>query len=320
MCITNHIPEAKEVILAEANALNLLAENLDDSFNKAVALLLDSSGKVAVTGMGKSGHIARKVAATLSSTGTPALFIHPSEASHGDLGMLEEGKDILLAFSNSGETAELTSILQFCVRFHIPIIGVTANKDSTLGRHSDLIFSLPKLSEACPLGCAPTTSTTMMLALGDSLSLCLLSARGFTMEDFKRYHPGGKLGTRLLAVSDLMHTGDEMPLASPNALMSEVLMIMTGKRLGCLGIVDNNKLIGIITDGDLRRHMGPNLLNSKTYDIMTKNPISFTPETMAAKALALMQAKEITNAFVLSPDGRPVGVIHIHDCLQASVI
>jgi arabinose-5-phosphate isomerase len=315
----NHIPRASEVILTEARGLELLSESLDDSFNEAVGLILIRKGRVAVTGMGKSGHIARKVAATLSSTGSPAFFIHPSEAGHGDLGMLEQGKDILLAYSNSGQTEELQAILRFCARFQIPVIGVTANKDSFLGRHADIILPLPNLSEACPLGCAPTTSTAMMLALGDALALCLLSARGFTVEDFHEYHPGGKLGSRLLAVKDLMHVGDEMPLAPPDSKMSDVLVIMTGKRLGCLGIVENDLLIGIITDGDLRRHMGPDLLNSKTRDIMTKKPISFAPETMAAKALALMQEKEITNAFVVSPEGRPVGVIHIHDCLAAGV-
>jgi arabinose-5-phosphate isomerase len=315
----NHIPRASEVILTEAKGLELLAASLDDSFNAGVGLILNRKGRVAVTGMGKSGHIARKVAATLSSTGTPAFFIHPSEAGHGDLGMLEQGKDVLLAYSNSGQTEELSSILIFCARSRIPVIGVTANRESLLGKYADIIIPLPNLSEACPLGCAPTTSTAMMLALGDALSLCLLSARGFTVEDFHAYHPGGKLGSRLLAVKDLMHTGDEMPLASPDALMSEVLVIMTGKRLGCLGVVENGLLIGMITDGDLRRHMGPDLLNARTRDIMTLKPITFTPETMAAKALALMQEREITNAFVVSPDGSPAGVIHIHDCLAAGV-
>ncbi|MDR2350949.1 MAG: KpsF/GutQ family sugar-phosphate isomerase [Deltaproteobacteria bacterium] len=316
----NHIPVAEEVILTEARALALLAEKLDDSFNEAVELISRSRGRVAVTGMGKSGHIARKVAATLSSTGTPAFFIHPSEAGHGDLGMLEQGKDVLLAYSNSGDTPELAVILQFCARFRIPVIGVTSNGSGLLGKHSDIVFALPAISEACPLGCAPTTSTTMMLALGDALALCLLSARGFTLEDFRKYHPGGKLGTRLLLVKDLMRSGDDMPLASPDAPMSEVLVIMTGKRLGCLGIVENEKLRGIITDGDLRRHMGPGLLSSPTRDVMTPNPVSFAPETLAAKALADMQAKGITNAFAISPDGRPVGVVHIHDFLQAGVM
>ncbi|MDR2461038.1 MAG: KpsF/GutQ family sugar-phosphate isomerase [Deltaproteobacteria bacterium] len=300
--------------------MELLASKLDDSFNQACELILRRKGRVAVTGMGKSGHIARKVAATLSSTGTQAFFIHPSEAGHGDLGMLNPDSDTVLAYSNSGETVELSAILQFCIRFKIPIIGVTMNPKSLLGNQSDIVLILPTLSEACPLGCAPTTSTTMMLALGDALALSLLSTRGFTQEDFHQYHPGGKLGSRLLLVGDLMHTKDDMPIASPDAKMSEVLVIMTGKRLGCLGIVDKGKLVGMITDGDLRRHMSPNLMESYTKDIMTPNPITFSPDTLAARALALMQDKEITNAFVVSNNKEPLGVIHIHDCLAAGVV
>jgi arabinose-5-phosphate isomerase len=319
MTAKNHIPGAAQVILQEARGLELLAQNLDQSFNQAVELILSSTGRIAVTGMGKSGHIARKVAATLSSTGSPAFFIHPSEAGHGDLGMLVPKKDILLAYSNSGQTVELSAILQFCLRYNIPIIAITQNPDSMLGKQADLVFGLPKLSEACPLGCAPTTSTTMMLALGDALALGLLSARGFTLEDFHQYHPGGKLGNRLLSVGDLMHTGEAMPIVAPATLMSEALVTMTRKRLGCLGVVEAGKLVGIITDGDLRRHMGPNLLLVQAREIMTQNPITFSPETMAAKALARLQESEITNAFVVSPAGEPLGVLHIHDCLTSGV-
>jgi len=319
MAAKNHIPGAASVILQEARGLELLAQNLDQSFNQAVDLILSSPGRVAVTGMGKSGHIARKVAATLSSTGSPAFFIHPSEAGHGDLGMLVPKKDVLLAYSNSGQTVELSAILRYCLRYNIPIIAITQNPDSILGKQADLVFCLPKLSEACPLGCAPTTSTTMMLALGDALALGLLSARGFTMEDFHQYHPGGKLGTRLLSVSDLMHTGEAMPIIAPETLMSEALVVMTGKRLGCLGIVEDGKLVGLITDGDLRRHMGPDLLQTQAQKIMTKNPKTFRPETMAAKALSVMQENEITNAFVVSENGEPLGAIHIHDCLTSGV-
>ncbi|MDR0355353.1 MAG: SIS domain-containing protein, partial [Deltaproteobacteria bacterium] len=200
----NYLAEAASVIEREAEGLRLLAKSLDESFNLAVEDILTASGRVAVTGMGKSGHIARKVAATLASTGTPAFFIHPAEAGHGDLGMLTAGADVLLAYSNSGQTPELTVILDYCARNSVKILGVTQDPDSLLGRHSDVLFTLPRLSEACPLGCAPTTSTTMMLALGDALALCLLSARGFTVEDFRQYHPGGKLGSRLRSLSELM--------------------------------------------------------------------------------------------------------------------
>ncbi|MDR1486783.1 MAG: KpsF/GutQ family sugar-phosphate isomerase [Deltaproteobacteria bacterium] len=315
----NHIPGAASIILQEAKALETLAKGLDDSFNQAVAAILNASGRVAVTGMGKSGHIARKVAATFASTGTPAFFIHPSEAGHGDLGMLEVGRDVLLAFSNSGQTVELTELLQFCVRFSVKIIGVTKDPNSLLGHLSDVVFTLPTISEACPLGCAPTTSTTMMLALGDALALSLLTAKGFTLEDFHQYHPGGKLGNRLMSVGDLMHIEESMPLASPDDIMNNALFTMTGKRLGCLGIVEKGVLVGIITDGDLRRHMGPDLMQSPCSEVMTKNPTSFTPGLMAAKALAIMQSKSISNAFVLDDGGRPVGVIHIHDLLAAGV-
>jgi arabinose-5-phosphate isomerase len=317
---TSHISEATQVILQEARALELLARSLERPFDQAVELLLKAQGRVAVAGMGKSGHIARKVAATLASTGTPSFFIHPAEAAHGDLGMLDPGRDVLLAFSHSGETAELATLLEHCVRFGMPVVGVTKAPQSLLGRHSDVTLLLPELSEACPLGCAPTTSTTMMLALGDALALCLLTARGFTLNDFRQYHPGGKLGSRLVSVADLMHVGAEMPLATPDALMSQALLTMTGKRLGCLGLTGpDGRLAGLITDGDLRRHMSPTLMETPCSEVMTKNPITFTPGMLAAKALAVMQAKGITNAFVVNDFGRPVGVVHIHDCLAAGV-
>jgi arabinose-5-phosphate isomerase len=315
----DHLPGARAVILTEAEGLRLLADGLGASFNQAVDLALASKGRIAVTGMGKSGHVARKVAATLSSTGSPAFFIHPTEAAHGDLGMLGAEGDIVLAFSNSGETEELSVILGYCARNRIPVIGVTAKPGSFLGAHSDVVIALPGLAEACPLGCAPTTSTTMMMAFGDALALSLLSARGFTQEDFLRYHPGGKLGSRLLKVGELMHGGDSMPLAAPGTPMGEALVTMTGKRLGCLGIVEGGALVGIITDGDLRRHVGPGLLTSKAGDVMTRGPVSFKPGDMAAKALASMRERGITNAFVLSPGGEPLGVIHIHDLLAAGV-
>lgn len=312
------IPLAASFIIKEAEALGVLAQSLDNRLNEAVSLLLATPGRLAVTGMGKSGHVARKVAATFSSTGTPSFFIHPAEARHGDLGMLQAGRDALLAYSNSGETIELTELLQYCVRSRIAVIGVTAKADSLLGRHADLILTLPSIEEACPLGCAPTTSTTMMLALGDALALSLLEARGFTMEDFRLYHPGGKLGAKLLSVGDLMRPEPELPLVGPRDHMAQALLVMTGKRLGCLGVVEDHKLLGMITDGDLRRHMGPGLMEAPCSEIMTKNPVTFTSGTLAAKALAIMQVKGITNAFVVD-DLKPVGAVHIHDIIKAGV-
>ncbi|MDR3205166.1 MAG: KpsF/GutQ family sugar-phosphate isomerase [Deltaproteobacteria bacterium] len=317
--LANHIPEASAVIMREAQSLKLLAKSLSQSYNQAVEAILKISGRVAVTGMGKSGHIARKVAATMSSTGTPAFFIHPAEAGHGDLGMLESERDLLLAFSNSGQTPELSVLLGYCLSRGLPIVGVTQDRDSLLGRNCDILLILPTISEACPLGCAPTTSTAMMLALGDALALSLLTAKGFTLEDFHKYHPGGKLGSRLVSVGKLMHSGPEMPLTSPEQTMDQALLIMTSKRLGCVGVVENEILTGIITDGDLRRHMGPGLMSCLCKEIMTPKPVSFSSETLGAKALAVMRAKGITNAFVLDEQGKPLGVVHIHDLLAAGV-
>ncbi|MDR2141244.1 MAG: KpsF/GutQ family sugar-phosphate isomerase [Deltaproteobacteria bacterium] len=319
MTSVNHIPAAQSLILQEARSLEALAQSLGEDFNRAMELILGAQGRVVATGIGKSGHIAKKVAATLSSTGSPAFFIHPAEAGHGDLGMLEPKRDVLLAFSNSGESAELATLLEHCARQSLPVIGVTQNPQSLLGRYSEIVIPLPRLAEAGPLPFAPTTSTTMMLALGDALAMGLLSARGFTVEDFRQYHPRGQIGNRLQSVADIMHTGEAMPLAGPEEPMSQALMTMTGKRLGCLGVVADGRLVGIITDGDLRRHMGPTLLANPTKSVMTANPISFEPQTMVAKALAVMRQKEITNAFVVAPTGEPVGVIHIHDCLSAGV-
>lgn len=311
--------EGADVLRSEARALLALADGLDGSFGRAVDILLHLNGRVAVTGMGKSGHVARKVAATLSSTGSPAYFIHPAEAMHGDLGMMGAG-DGLLAYSNSGETAELAGILAFCGRRHLPVIGVTKNAHSFLGRESTVRLILPDIPEACPIGCAPTTSTTMMMALGDALALCLLRARGFTAEDFKQYHPGGNLGVKLLAAKDIMHTGDEIPLVRPELPMPDVLFTITGKSFGSTGVVgEDGRLIGIITDGDLRRHMGPGFLGKTAGDIMTRNPVTITAGTLAHKALGLMQRRAITAVFVVDGQGVPQGILHIHDCLRAGL-
>lgn len=303
----------------EARGLEALAESLGSDFVRAVELLLALDGRVAVTGMGKSGHVARKVAATLASTGTPAYFIHPAEAGHGDLGMISL-RDAVLAFSNSGATEELASILAFCARRQVPVIGVTKKPDSFLASQSRLVLTLPDLPEACPLGSAPTTSTTMMMALGDALALCLLEAKGFTPEHFHQYHPGGSLGRRLLAVRDIMHVGDQMPLVTPEQALPEVLYTITGKSLGCTGVIDHDGgLIGIITDGDLRRHMTPKLLELTAAGIMTANPATIGPDTLAVQALGLMQRRSITALFVVEGGPLPVGIIHIHDCLRAGL-
>ena len=312
------LAEGVRVLTNEARGLGVLAEGLGDDFVRAVELLMDLDGRIAVTGMGKSGHVARKVAATLASTGSPAYFIHPAEASHGDLGMISP-RDALVAYSNSGETAEMVSILSFCARHRVPVVGVTKNASSFLASQSTVPLILPDLPEACPFGSAPTTSTTMMMALGDALALCLLEAKGFTIEDFHQYHPGGSLGRRLLSVGDIMHVGDQMPLVGPDQPMSEVLYTITGKGLGSTGVVGaDGALLGIITDGDLRRHMTPDLLSRPAREIMTPDPVTIGPDTLAAQALGLMQHRSITAVFVVE-EGLPVGIVHIHDCLRAGL-
>lgn len=314
------LTEGVRILNNECEGLKALSAGLGPDFVSAVELLLKIEGRVAVTGMGKSGHVGRKVAATLASTGTPAYFIHPAEATHGDLGMLSK-KDALLAFSNSGETTEMNGILAFCARHGLPVIGVTKKEDSFLARQSTVPLILPDIPEACPFGSAPTTSTTMMMALGDSLALCLLKAKGFTHEQFHQYHPGGSLGRRLLAVREIMHQGDEMPLVAPEITMPEVLYAISGKSLGCTGVVDpqSGTLLGIITDGDLRRHMTPDFLNLTARDIMTPNPVTIGPNTLAAQALGLMQSRSITAVFVVEEKLRPLGLVHVHDCLRAGI-
>ncbi|HYE00096.1 MAG TPA: KpsF/GutQ family sugar-phosphate isomerase [Alphaproteobacteria bacterium] len=313
------IAAARRVLRLEADALGQLADGLDAAFARAVAICAGASGRgLVVTGMGKSGHIARKIAATLSSTGTPAIFVHPAEASHGDLGMVT-GADAVIALSNSGETQELAAIVAFTRRFDIPLIGITSRPRSALAEQADVALLLPPVPEACPLGLAPTTSTTLMLALGDALAVALLERRGFSAQDFQVLHPGGKLGQQLLRVSDLMHGGDELPLATPDMPMAEAILVMTAKRFGCVGIVDaEGRLAGIVTDGDLRRHMGPELMGARAGAIMTAAPKTIRPGALAAEALGLMNARTITSLFVTEGE-RPVGIVHIHDLLRAGV-
>ncbi len=309
---------ARQTIDREIEALKTMENSLDDTLGKVLDILQNTRGRVIVTGMGKSGHIGNKIAATMASTGTPAFFLHPSEASHGDLGMVTKD-DSVIAISNSGESKELLDILTYCRRFSIPLIAITKNPDSSLGRNSDLILRLPDNKEACPLGLAPMSSTTATLVMGDILAAALMVRKGFTEDDFKLRHPGGKLGSILRHVSDIMHTGDEMPLISKDAIMQDALITMSEKMLGCVGIVDDNgNLIGMITDGDLRRWMSPNLISEKVSKVMTKNPRTITKDILIAEAVNIMNTtgNGITNVFVVE-NKKPIGIVHIHDCLKA---
>ncbi len=295
-----------------------LSGSLANAFAGAVDVINRSSGRVIVTGMGKSGHIGLKMAATMASTGTPAFFVHPGEASHGDLGMITTD-DVVIAFSWSGETVELGSLLNYTMRFKIPLIAITSGVDSTLGKASDFLIALPKAEEACPHGLAPTTSTTMQLVISDCIAIALLEAKGFTSHDFKVFHPGGKLGANLLHVSDLMHKGESLPLVPKECLMSEALLVMTEKSLGCLGVVDDEgKLAGIITDGDLRRKMSGNLLDSTASQVMTASPKTIEPSLLASATLEIINSLNITALFVVEND-TPIGIVHVHDLLRAGV-
>ncbi|MBQ7285476.1 MAG: KpsF/GutQ family sugar-phosphate isomerase [Alphaproteobacteria bacterium] len=311
---------AKRTIDKEVEALRSMEKELDNSLSEALDLMQNAKGRVIVTGMGKSGHIARKIAATLASTGTPSFFVHPGEASHGDLGMLTEN-DVVLAISNGGESRELSDIILYCKRYGIPLIAMTKNPTSSLGKAGDILLKLPDNGEACPLGLAPTSSTTATLVLGDVIAVCLMERKGFSQVDYKKRHPGGKLGAILQKVSDLMHTGDEIPLVVEEASMQEALLTMTSKMLGCVGIVnDKGELIGIITDGDLRRCMSSDILTRKASSVMTQNPKVIAPDVLAAEALNTMNntGKGITQLFVVQ-DKKPIGIIHIHDCLRVGV-
>lgn len=309
---------AKQTIDREVEALRAMEAGLNGEFTQALDIIEKNKGRVIVTGMGKSGHVGSKIAATFASTGTPAFFLHPSEASHGDLGMITKS-DVVVAISNSGESKELLDILQYCRRFSIPLIAITKNAESSLGKNSDLILLLPDNREACPLGLAPMSSTTATMVMGDILAAALMVRRGFTEQDFKLRHPGGKLGSILRHVSDIMHTGDELPLVDEDAIMQEALITMSAKMLGCVGITNKSgELIGVITDGDLRRWMSPDLITEKVIKVMTKNPRTVEPDVLIAEAVNIMNntGRGITNMFVV--DGKkPIGIVHIHDCLRA---
>jgi arabinose-5-phosphate isomerase len=318
----SHSPDtlapARRVIDSEVAALRELSRLLDDRFAAAIALLEQVKGRVIVAGMGKGGHVARKIAATMASTGTPSQFVHPGEASHGDLGMVT-ADDAILLLSKSGETRELHDMVAHAKRFSIPLVAITAKLESALGRAADVVLELPDVAEACPMGLAPTTSTTMMLALGDALAVTLLERKGFSADNFRVLHPGGKLGSALLRVSDLMHAGDELPLCPPDAPMADVLLVMSAKNFGCAGVVDaDNRLLGIITDGDLRRHMSDGLLKQPARAVMTPGPRTIRPGALAAEAVAQMAGK-ITNLFVVENE-RVAGIVRLHDCLQAGVV
>lgn len=279
---------AKKTIEKEIEALKVMESQFDDNLSKALDLLQNTKGRVIITGMGKSGHIARKIAASLASTGTPSFFVHPAEASHGDLGMFTSN-DVILAISNGGESRELSDILIYCKRYGIPLIAMTKNPQSTLGKAGDILLKLPDQGEACPLGLAPTSSTTATLVLGDVLTVALMERKGFSKTDYKQRHPGGKLGAILQKVSDIMHTGDDIPLVTEATTLQDALLVMTSKMLGCVGITDNSGLLkGIITDGDLRRCLNPDVMNKKVSEVMTPNPKTIAPDVLAAEALNVM--------------------------------
>jgi arabinose-5-phosphate isomerase len=314
---TDFLTTGKRVIRREAEALTALADALGSGFSDAVGLLMAAEGRVIVSGMGKSGHIARKIAATFASTGTPAHFVHPAEASHGDLGMVARG-DVLIVLSNSGETPELADILDHAKRFAIPLIGVAGRAGSTLLRQSDVALLLPQVPEACETGIVPTTSTTMTLALGDALAIALMEHRAFTPEHFRMFHPGGKLGARLLRVRDLMHTNP--PLVPEGMEMGEVLLAITRSGFGVVGVTNaGGKLAGIITDGDLRRHLD-GLLSRTAGEVMTQGPRTIGPDALAGEALALMNDRKITCLLVTEGDRDVTGILHVHDCLRAGVV
>lgn len=326
MTPTEIINSAVHAIETEINGLRIMQDNFGDAFVAAVEMIFpikDNKGRVIISGMGKSGHVGQKIAATLASTGTPAFFVHPSEASHGDLGMITKD-DLLITISNSGESREMGDIITYSRRFGIPMIAITSKAESSMAKAADLVLLIPdasKAPEACPLGLAPTTSTTMTMAMGDALAVALVEKRGFTKQDFKDHHPGGKLGNVLLKVENIMAKGDALPLVSPETPMSDALVVMTAKSLGCVGIIDKNGvLIGVITDGDLRRNMSCDLVSKTAEEIMTKKPRTIAPTLLGAEAVGFMNANGITNIFVVDADNKPIGLLHIHHLLQAGVV
>lgn len=311
---------ARRALVTEAAGMDQLVKALDGPLGEALAQAIDTirkaRGRVILTGMGKSGHICRKIAATLASTGTPAMFVHPADASHGDLGMITT-EDVIVMISNSGESPELRSILGYSRRFAVPLIAITTQAGSTLAHEADIVLAVPKAKEACPNGLAPTTSTLLQLALGDAIAIALLEDKGFTARDFGTLHPGGKLGAQLTHVRDVMHKQSELPLVRENLSMSEALIVMTSKSFGCVGVVnDEGHLAGIVTDGDLRRNMHRNLLDKTVGEVMTASPKTVAADALASEALEMLNSAKITSLFVINADGEPIGLVHIHDLLR----
>jgi arabinose-5-phosphate isomerase len=317
-----HLATARRVLTTEGEALLQLSAFLNDSFHDAIELISAAEGRVIVTGMGKSGHVGKKIAATMASTGTPAFFVHPAEASHGDMGMIVRG-DVVLALSNSGEAKELLDLIEYTRRFAIPLIGITSRPGSTLGTRSDVVLLLPGCPEACPNGLAPTTSTTMTMAMGDALAITLLERKGFTAKDFKVYHPGGKLGQQLMRVSEIMHKDQALPIASENVTVADAVKIISDKGFGCIALTAaDGTLSGIITDGDIRRQIADGLLDKPARAVMSKTPRTVSPETLVAESMAIMNDlkntfRKITTLIVVDGENKPVGLLHLHDCLRA---
>ncbi len=326
--VQKDIDQAIHVLTSEADALYTLSKTVDGSFSSAVSAIHDmknspaGAGRLIVAGIGKSGHVARKIAATMASTGTPSYFVHPGEASHGDMGMITE-RDVVLMLSNSGENSELSDLIHYTRRYSISLIGMTSNSDSTLARHSDVTLLLPKTGEVCPNGLAPTTSTTLMIAYGDALAIALLERMGLTPEQYKVFHPGGKLGQRLMSVSELMICGDDLPIVSQDVHMDEVLITLTEKNLGAVLVFNPaRELLGIVTDGDLKRHMAPDLLQKSVTEVMSTNPQTINKDALAVEALDLMTkvpGRYITSLIVTDEKETACGMIRLQDCLQAGI-
>lgn len=317
------LASVRRALTTEAAGLGSLIDALDGAVGKAVGQAIETiraaKGRVIISGIGKSGHIGTKIAATFASTGTPAYFVHPSEASHGDLGMIAPD-DVVIALSWSGESHELAGVIAYTRRFRVKLIAVTSRADSTLGQAADVVIALPAAKEACPNGLAPTTSTLMQLALGDAIAIALLEGRGFTADDFRVYHPGGKLGASLKRVKDIMHVDTKLPLVPPGSPVADAILQISQKSFGCVGVLDGEgRLAGIITDGDLRRHLGPDLLGLSVEAIMTKAPKTVRPDLVLGAALDLINSLSITALFVVDGDRRPVGIVHMHDLLRTGV-
>lgn len=320
---TDWIASARRALDTERKGLAALAASFEGELGsglaKAIAAIRGSDGRLIVSGMGKSGHVGRKIAATLASTGTPSSFVHPAEASHGDLGMITT-KDVVLLLSNSGESAELRDILNYCARFSVPTIAMTADASSTLGKAADILLLLPKAKEACPNGLAPTTSTLMQLALGDALAIALLEDKGFTASHFRAFHPGGKLGAQIKRARDIMHTDEELPLIPQGARVAQAIEIVTARRFGCVGVTSPaGVLVGIITDGDLRRNFAPHFEQLQVDDIMTHGPKTISGDMLAGEVIEIINNKRITAVFVVDHAGKPQGLVHIHDLLRMGV-